>query len=82
MSTTQSCLASSRDTRAAEFEVRTNLANLIGGDNELAALPRSGPADLTTDRIATLIDDLMAEIRDVIAHPAPGSLVETAPTVV
>jgi hypothetical protein len=37
------------------------------------------PADLTTDRIASLIDDLITEIREVIARRASGPLAE-APT--
>jgi predicted ATPase len=59
--------AHARDGWAAEFEVRTNLANIIGGDEALAALPTPDPADMTTDRVATLIEDIITEIRDHIA---------------
>ena len=61
-----------REARGIDAEVRTYLANIIGGDEAFAALPTPDPADLTTDRIATLIDDIITEIRDHIAHRAPG----------
>jgi hypothetical protein len=64
--------AYARDSRAVETEVRTHLANIIGDDEAFAALPTPDPADLTTDRVATLVDDLITELRDVIAHRAPG----------
>jgi hypothetical protein len=57
----------------------TLLADIIGGDEAFAALPTPDPADLTTDRIATLIEDIITEIRDLIARRAPGPLAE-APT--
>jgi hypothetical protein len=62
--------------RGTVVEVRTHLANIIGGDEALAKLPTPDPADLTTDQIATLIEDLITEIRDVIARRAPGPLAE------
>ena len=58
---------------------RAYFADILGGVEALAELPIPDPADLTTDRIARLIDDLVTEIRDVIARRAPGPLAE-APT--
>ena len=55
---------------------RAYFADILGGDEALAALPIPHPADLTTDRIASLIDDLITEIRDVIARRALGPLAE------
>jgi hypothetical protein len=59
--------------------VRRNLADIIGGDEAFAKLPTLDPADLTTDRVATLIEDIITELRDIIAHPSPGPIAE-APT--
>ncbi|MDC3402501.1 adenylate/guanylate cyclase domain-containing protein, partial [bacterium] len=56
--------------RVFDAEVRTNLADIIGGDEAFAALSRPDPAELIADRIASLIDDLITEIRDLIA-PVP-----------
>ena len=53
--------------------------DIIGGADAFAALPVPDPTDLATDRIASLIDDLITEIRDVIARRAPEQLAE-APT--
>jgi hypothetical protein len=64
------------------FEVRMHLADIIGGDDAFAALPTPDPAGLTADRVASLIDDLIAEIRDAIAHRAPGPVPEAAPKVI
>jgi hypothetical protein len=63
--------AYARDSRGTDVEVRTNLADIIGGDDAFAALPAPDPADLTTDRIATLIEDLITEIRSNTAKE-PG----------
>ena len=46
---------------------RVHFADLVGGEEALAQLPKPDPADLTSDRIASLIDDLIAEVRDHIA---------------
>jgi hypothetical protein len=71
--------AYARDSRVVEVEVRTNLANIVGDDKAFAALPTPNPTDLTTDRVATLIDGLITELRHRIAHSAPRPLAE-APT--
>jgi tetratricopeptide (TPR) repeat protein len=71
--------AYAQDFLGADSEVRTHLADIIGGDEAFAELPTPDPAELTPDRIATLIDDLITEIRDLIAHGSPGPLAE-APT--
>lgn len=47
---------------------RAYFADILGGDEALAELPTPDPADLTPDRIANLIDNLIDEVRDVIAH--------------
>ena len=47
---------------------RVHFADLVGGDDALAQLPQSDPADLTSDRIASLIEDLITEVRDIIAR--------------
>jgi hypothetical protein len=67
------------DFLGADQGVRRSLADIIGGDEAFAALPTTDPAEVTTDRIAKLIEDLITEIRDVIARRAPGLLAE-APT--
>jgi predicted ATPase len=56
--------------------LRAFFADNLGGDDALAKLPTPDPADLATDRIASLIDGLVAEIRDIIAHRTPGQLAE------
>jgi hypothetical protein len=61
-----------RDASGTDSEVRSNLANIIGGHKAFAELPTPDPADLTTDRVATRIDDLVTELRDFIAHRTPG----------
>ena len=48
-----------------------NLADIIGDDEAIAMLPTPDPAELTTDRVTTLIDDLIAEVRTHIAHLTP-----------
>lgn len=58
---------------------RVHFADLVGGEEALADLPKPDPADLTPDRIANLIDDLLTEVRDIIACRATGPLSE-APT--
>jgi predicted ATPase len=63
----------------ADQGTRIVLADIIGDDEAFAKLPTPDPADLTTDRVATLIEDIITEIRDLIAHRAPGPLAE-APT--
>ncbi len=62
-----------------ERAARVHFADILGGDEALAELPSPDPADLAPDRIASLIDDLITELRDVIARRAPGLLAE-APT--
>jgi hypothetical protein len=56
---------------AGDHEVRMHLADIIGGDDAFAALPTPDPAELTPDRIATLIDSLIADIRHFIADVGP-----------
>jgi hypothetical protein len=62
----------SHDFRGFDRGVHRYLADVIGDDEAFAALPTPDPADLTTDRIASLIGDLITEISDIIAHRAPG----------
>jgi predicted ATPase/class 3 adenylate cyclase len=59
------------DFLGADSAVRTYLADIIGGDEAFAALPAPDPAELTTDRVASLIDDLIIEIRSHTAKE-PG----------
>lgn len=48
-----------------------HFAELIGGDEALAALPSPDPADLTADRVATLINDVITDIRsDIASRPS------------
>jgi hypothetical protein len=47
------------------------LADIIGGDDKLAALPTPDTTELAPDRIATFIEDIITEIRD---HIAAGNL--------
>jgi hypothetical protein len=74
--------ALAHDTLLGDWEARMYLADIIGEDDEFAALPEPDPAELTADRIATLISEVIAEIRDVIAHRASGPLAETAPKII
>ncbi len=46
---------------------RAYFGDIVGSVDALAELPIPDPADLTPDRIASLIDGLITEIRDVIA---------------
>jgi predicted ATPase len=55
----------------AHREARLYLADVIGGDDAFAALPTPDPTELTPDRIAALINDIITEIRDVIVQDAP-----------
>jgi hypothetical protein len=71
--------AYARDSRVVETEVRRHLADIVGDDKAFAALPTPDPADLTPDRVPALVNDLITELRDVIAHRALGPLAE-APT--
>jgi len=71
--------AYTRDSGVLDADVRIHLADIIGGDEALAKLPTPDPADLTTDQVATLIEDIITEIRDPIVHRAPEPLAE-APT--
>lgn len=41
--------------------------DVLGGEDGLAALPTPDPAELTPDRIASLVDDLITETRELIA---------------
>jgi len=50
----------------AHHEVQAHLADIIGGDDAFAELPTPDPTELTPDRIAALIDDLIAEVRQGI----------------
>jgi predicted ATPase/class 3 adenylate cyclase len=50
---------------------RAYFGEIIGGEEGLAALPTPDPAELTTDRIASLVDDLIVEARDLIANRSP-----------
>ena len=59
-------------------KTRVLFADLVGGDEALAELPTPDPADLTMDRIASLVDDLIIEVRDIIARPALGPRAEGA----
>jgi hypothetical protein len=63
------CITSalSRDYWWSDFEARKYLADIIGGDKAFAALPTPDPADLTADRVATLIEDIITELRSHIA---------------
>ena len=49
-----------------------HLDDIIGGGKALSALATPDPVELTTDRVANVIDDVITERRDVIAHPALG----------
>ena len=49
-----------------EYEARMHLADIIGGDDEFTALPTPDPADLAPDRVAALINGLIADIRHLI----------------
>ena len=60
--------------------VPLHLNHLVDIDDELVVLP--DPADQTPEAIESLVSEVIAEIRDVIAHLASGPLAETAPTVV
>lgn len=59
--------------------VAAHFAEILGGDDALAELPTPDPADLTTDRIASLIHELVVEVRDIVVRRAPGPP-EEAPT--
>jgi hypothetical protein len=52
----------------ADQGTRIVLADIIGDDEAFAKLPTPDPADLTADRVATLIDDLITELRSQIAQ--------------
>lgn len=43
-----------------------HLSDVVGGEDALAAIPRPDPNDLAPERVASLIDDLIAEIRGVL----------------
>ncbi len=45
--------------------------DILGGVDVLAELPIPDPADVAADRIASLIAELITEIRDVIDHGVP-----------
>jgi predicted ATPase len=64
--------ALSHDLLLGDYEARMYLADIIGGDDAFAALPTPDPTELTPDRIATLINGLIAEIRYTIVQGAPG----------
>jgi predicted ATPase/class 3 adenylate cyclase len=51
---------------------RAYFARVLGGDDALAELPTPDPIELTTDRITGLIDDLITEVRDIIAARPAG----------
>jgi hypothetical protein len=55
------------------------LVEILGSEEAVAAFPEPDKTDLTADRIAKLIEDIITEIRDVIARRAPVPLAE-APT--
>ena len=59
--------ALAHDLLLGDREARMYLADIIGGDDEFAALREPDPAELTPDRIATLIDSLIADIRHLLA---------------
>jgi len=58
--------------------VEINLAQVVGGDDALAALPTPTPADLAPDRIDALIAEMIAEIRND-AGPADAAPPKDAP---
>jgi predicted ATPase/class 3 adenylate cyclase/tetratricopeptide (TPR) repeat protein len=66
-----------QDDRGAVI-ARALLADAVGGDEELAALPTPASADLTAARIDALIDDVIAETRDHINTGTAGLLNDTA----
>ena len=51
---------------------RAHVADILGGEEAVAELPTPDPADSMPDRIASLIDELISEVRDIIAGSAPG----------
>ncbi|NOX29508.1 MAG: hypothetical protein GXP35_05600 [Actinobacteria bacterium] len=58
--------ALSHDHWWGDREARVYLADIIGGDDAFAALPTPDPAELTPDRVATLINGLITDIRHEI----------------
>lgn len=73
--------AYANDFFGADAEARLFLTDIIGGHDAFAALPVPDPVELAPDRIATLINELITEIRDVIAHRALKPATEASPTV-
>jgi hypothetical protein len=67
--------AYSGDMMGAATEV-LYFADIVGSDEAYVKLPTPDPADLTTDRVAILIEDLVTELRDLIA-PGPLAAVGT-----
>jgi tetratricopeptide (TPR) repeat protein len=56
----------------ASQNVVVSLVEILGSDESVAALREPDPTELTPDRITALISDTITEIRDVVAHRAPG----------
>jgi predicted ATPase/class 3 adenylate cyclase len=67
---------------AATVNATESLAEILGGDEAVAALPDPDPAELNADRVATLISDTIAQVRDLLAQRAPGPDSETTSQVV
>ena len=44
--------------------------DILGGDGALARLPKADPVDATTDRIASLVDELIGDVREAIRRRA------------
>jgi uncharacterized protein YciI len=63
----------------ADTEVPRYLADIVGNDEAFAALPRPDPADMMTNRVATLIEDIVTELRNHIAQePDPSDAASSA----
>jgi hypothetical protein len=67
--------AFSRDLMGFDQAGRAYFGNALGPKKERAAID---PAELTTDRVAVLVDDLIAETRDVIVRRDPAAPAEPA----
>jgi hypothetical protein len=63
--------AHATDFFGADAEARLFLTGVIVGDDELASLPDPDAFEPGPDQVAALITDVIAEIRDLIAHHAP-----------
>jgi DNA-directed RNA polymerase specialized sigma24 family protein len=69
--------SSVRNMMGTDWTAQTYFAEIVGGEEALAALPTPPPAELEPERVALLVEDVIAEVRDAIARlppaqPAPG----------